>query len=174
MAERPPDLVERFLSAPDSLEALRAVVARAGHRGGSPIDADDLIQDVAVRALIAKDSFRGHTESELLAWLRSIAKRRLIDGLRAARHSPGPLPVALPDRDGRSPDALAEDRDQLARALGTLPPLEAALLKARYGAGLSFAQIGRIIEMSPETVRQVHHRLLLRLRRRTPRSRLDR
>jgi RNA polymerase sigma-70 factor (ECF subfamily) len=48
--------------------------------------------------------------------------------------------------------------------LSLLSPLEAAVLNARYVGGLSFRQIAQIIERSPDSARQMHHRALRLLR----------
>jgi RNA polymerase sigma factor (sigma-70 family) len=54
--------------------------------------------------------------------------------------------------------------DLVRKLLSLLTPLETAVLRAKYEGGLSFVQIARIIDRSPESVRQMHHRLLQALR----------
>jgi RNA polymerase sigma-70 factor (ECF subfamily) len=75
---------------------------------------------------------------------------------------------ALPDgAPGPEEQTLAAERVQHLRALvGALPADRQHLLALRYGAGLTFEQIGRVVGKSAVAVRVSTHRALMELRRR--------
>jgi RNA polymerase sigma factor (sigma-70 family) len=66
---------------------------------------------------------------------------------------------------------LERERDGELRALiQRLRPEHQHLLALRYGAGLTFEEIGAIFDSAPATVRVRMHRILEDLRRRYPRD----
>jgi len=100
--------------------------------GGRP-EAEDIVQDVFLEAVRSRDSFRG--DAALSTWMCAIARRRLAryyeqerkaavvqSRLRAVGESP-PAPGA---------DDATVGRDELVRALGTLPPAQRQVLVLKY------------------------------------------
>jgi len=126
---------------------------------------EDLFQEVMVRALAAREQFRGNSKGEFLAWLSTIASHVVSDRLRElARHPPlTALHEAIQVGQVSKEDSLTL-RDLMEVLLARLSPFETALLQAHYQAGFSLSQIARILNRSPEAVRQIHHRLVKRLR----------
>ncbi len=130
------------------------------------VEEDDLFQEVMLRALHAAEQFQGSTAEELRGWIRTIARRCQIDRLReiGARPKMQTLEESLQADPGNSGPEPVLQKEELTRVLSSLSSLEQALLRARYEGGLSFQQIGRVLEKSPVAVRQMHHRLLKELR----------
>jgi RNA polymerase sigma-70 factor, ECF subfamily len=81
----------------------------AGHRLGNAEDAEDLLQDLFLKALRQGDRFCAVHNPR--AWLFEVARNTLADRLRMARHS-----VELPD-DLASPQVQTETVDSLSACL---------------------------------------------------------
>jgi RNA polymerase sigma factor (sigma-70 family) len=83
--------------------------------------AEELVQEVFVRAWSNIGSFRG--EASFATWLARVAVHLFLDERRARRRGPDSLDAVdllLANRAGRP--AMTEDRYDLERALGGLPP----------------------------------------------------
>jgi RNA polymerase sigma-70 factor (ECF subfamily) len=99
-------------------------------------------------------------------WLLRTAHRIVLD--RRARRGPCYIDLArvLAASEARGPDALAVAGEQtrgVVEALGHLPHRDRALLVLRHQHGLSLAEIGRVLEMPPGTVKVAMHRARRRL-----------
>jgi RNA polymerase sigma-70 factor (ECF subfamily) len=99
--------------------------------GGHAEAADDITQETFIEAVRSASTFRG--DSSLRTWLCAIAKRRL------SRHYESERKAALV-RSGLAavPDVPVDDggdierRDEVTRALGSLPPLHRQVLVLKY------------------------------------------
>jgi RNA polymerase sigma-70 factor, ECF subfamily len=122
--------------------------------------ADDLVQDVIVRAIERARDFRGDGSVE--GWLKAIARTTFLMAIRSKRESPGC------EIDGEVPSAEDEALDRLSRAeaertvAGSLTQSDRLLVDLYYGLGLTTA---RIAAMTSTTECAVKCRLY-RLRRR--------
>jgi RNA polymerase sigma-70 factor, ECF subfamily len=102
--------------------------------------ADDLVQDAAMNALAAQDSFTPGTNFR--AWMHRILRNRFISGLRKRRE--------IMDIDDAPPASLAvqsghEDRlalQELQRALGELLPVQREALFMVVLQGMSYEEVG--------------------------------
>jgi RNA polymerase sigma factor (sigma-70 family) len=110
-------------------------------------DAEDAAAETFLSALRAYPRLR--PDSDVRAWLVTIAHRKAIDVTRAqARH---PLPVGeLPDRPGRT---TAWDGD-LWDALARLPDKQRAAVAYHYLAGLPYREIAEITGGSTDAARR--------------------
>ena len=137
---------------------------------GSTSEADDVIQDAWLRASRADAS----AVENLASWLTTIVARLAIDRLRArsARredsleaHVPDPI-IASPE--AADPEAEIELADSLGLAmlvvLETLGPAERVAFVLHDVFGLSFDEIGPIVERSPVATRQLASRARRRVR----------
>src|SRR5205085_314708 len=93
------------------------------------LDPSDLVQQTLLRAHEKRDQFRGQTDAELAAWLRTILANTLADALRQLGRQPESqqpsLEAALEESSARleawlvsdqpSPDQQAERNEQLLR-----------------------------------------------------------
>lgn len=67
-----------------------------------PSEVDDVLQQILIKAVRAKDGFRG--SSELRTWLHQIAKNTALDFLKSRQHREQGLNVCLPEsQDGSAP-----------------------------------------------------------------------
>lgn len=107
----------------------KRIFALALHLSGSESDADDIVQDVFLRAYCAFDQFEGR--SELFTWLYRLTINRALDARRTrARRSESSIDEADPrieralEVDARGdPRRAAELRETYARALRALDAL---------------------------------------------------
>lgn len=123
---------------------------------GGDDDAEDLVQDVFVRAFRAIDGFRG--ESAFKSWLYRIAvnvvhthlqRRRIREPLSAARSSDAPL-GEVPDGDDL--EAALLRRQAIERALASLPEQLRVLVVLRDVHGLKYDEIAKIVKRPRGTV----------------------
>jgi RNA polymerase sigma-70 factor (ECF subfamily) len=127
---------------------------------------EDVTSAVFTTALAKLDSFRG--DGSFAGWLFQIARNAVYDKQRQLAHDR--LPEDVPSvGDGPEQRLVDQERADLLRHLvRSLEPEQQHLLALRYGAGLSFAEIGAIVGASEGTVRVRLHRLLHHLRERYP------
>lgn len=130
------------------------------------------MQSAQLEALRDLASFRGSSEGEFRSWLRHILRNNVIDLKRAReRRLPRAGPEAAPveeqcDLDDRSPSSqvsAGELGDKLRSAIGELPPDERMVIEMHYFQGKTYAEIGEFIGRSPEAVRKLWGRALVRL-----------
>lgn len=131
-------------------------------------DAEDLLLEVFTAAL-AHPALADLTEERQIAWLRRVARNKVIDRYRhAALHVELPLEHALDTEDGQlTPEEYAlrqESYERLHRAVQQLAPLQQQLIRLRYGNGLRLIEIAAIFEKSEGTVRKMLARTLHHLR----------
>jgi RNA polymerase sigma-70 factor (ECF subfamily) len=134
---------------------------------GSPVEAEDLTQEVFLRALrsLARFEDRG---LPFTAYLLRIADNLVRDRWRA-----GPTKLTatahVPEAAiaGPGPDSLAVDRerrDVLLAALDGLAPDHRAVLRLRVLEGRTTDEVARLTDRSPPAVRQLQVRALAALR----------
>lgn len=133
----------------------------------------DLIQETLVLANAGLDRFKGSTDREFEAWLRSIFINCMLNHYRAnlaqrrsiAREKI--LPAELggdtdtkeqPDQDPSQIAIAKEERDILQRAVSKLPPIQQDVLRLRHQERKEFGEIGQRIERSAEAARKLWYR----------------
>jgi RNA polymerase sigma-70 factor (ECF subfamily) len=144
-------------------------------------DSSDLVQQTLLRAHERFAQFRGSSEAELLAWLRAILARQLIDLARRAGHpvrddmqsleraleeSSTRLATWLAD-DRPSPGEQAQKREQLlclAEALALLPEDQRRAVELHHLEGCSVVEVGRRMRRSTGAVAGLLHRGIKALR----------
>lgn len=124
-----------------------------------PDDADDCFQETFVSAMRAYPRLR--PESNLRAWVLTIAHRKALDAHRARGRRPVPVErmpepaVAGPAPNGQ-PELWARVRE--------LPQRQRAAILFRFAADLPFAAVGEAIGCSEPAARQNVHEGLKKLR----------
>jgi RNA polymerase sigma-70 factor (ECF subfamily) len=89
---------------------------------------------------------------------------------RASRHpeiSLEMMPQLVPDEQSTDPESIALQREaslRLHQIIERLPILHQQMLRLRYGDGLSFVEIGQLLNKREAAVRKQHARILARLR----------
>lgn len=122
------------------------------------IDPSDIVQEALLKAQRAIGGFRGQTEQQLAAWLRTILANTLANAVRnldrqkdhvgysldaALEQSAAGLEVRLADNEP-SPEDVAAHNEQLlhlSRALAGLPDDQRGVLELKHLQGLTVAEI---------------------------------
>ena len=132
---------------------------------GSPAVAEDLVQEVFVRLLKYRHTFRG---GEFLPWMFRLARNAAADHYGRTRPT-DPLPED--DREPVSPAPLAsetvvqeEEHARLRMALGRLPAEKRELLLLARFELLPYSEIARLLDTSVGAVKVRVHRALKDLR----------
>jgi RNA polymerase sigma-70 factor (ECF subfamily) len=134
-------------------------------RTTAPALADDVAAATWASVVGSLDRFRGDG-TDFRRWLFTIARRRLVDEIRAAGRRP--LHVAEmpePADDGPGPDAAFEAPDWPTWALARIPARQAEVILLRVLGALSVAETADVLGISEANVRVLSHRGLNALRR---------
>jgi len=141
----------------------RLVYSIALRMCGSPEDAEELTQEVFVRAYFALPDFK--PEFRFSSWVARIASNLAIDLLRdrartvSIEPARGQEPIAEPLLAGdasEQPEFAAEERDlrsRLWRAVADLPPEFRDIVLMRHAQELSYREICRCTGLSMGTVK---------------------
>jgi RNA polymerase sigma-70 factor (ECF subfamily) len=131
---------------------------------GNHHDAEDLSQEVFIKAYRHLDGFRG--EAKVSTWLRRIAVNTY---LNTTRKKAVALMSLLGDREDhresvsstRSPDGEAGDRqirDFVVKAMDTLSPRERSAFVLRHMNDLPVKEVAASMDIAPGTVKSLLHR----------------
>jgi RNA polymerase sigma factor (sigma-70 family) len=144
------------------LDAHRDVVWRFLVSSVGPVEAEDCFQETFIAALRAYPRLRA--DSNLRAWVLTIAHRKSLDAHRArARRA---LPIENPAAVDTRPAALTPARDEtLWSAVGELPTRQRSAVVLRYVADLPHRDIAAAIGCSEEAARRSLHEGLSKLRK---------
>jgi len=122
-------------------------------------DADDCFQETFIAALRAYPRLRA--ESNLRAWLFTIANRKALDMHRARNRHAIPM-EQLPEAVG---DPLLNGGEpELWRAVGDLPAKQRAAVLLRFAGDLAYREIGEATGTTEEAARRNVHEGLKKLR----------
>jgi RNA polymerase sigma factor (sigma-70 family) len=144
------------------LDAHRDVVWRFLVSAVGPVDAEDCFQETFIAALRAYPRLRA--DSNLRAWVLTIAHRKSLDAHRA--RSRRATPVEDPAAVDGSPAPSAPERDAtLWSAVDELPARQRAAVVLRYVADLPHREIAAAIGCSEEAARRSLHEGLSKLRK---------
>ena len=154
----------------------RRVYSLALHFCRDRADAEDLSQEVWLRAFRALAGFRG--DSSFYTWLRRIAANAFLNSREATQRRNETRPAHETD-DRRAVsvgvaaagDAAATLDDQLLtgevwRALGELPRQQRLVFLLKHEEGMTYEEIARALDCSPGTAKKAVFRAVTRLRAR--------
>lgn len=136
---------------------------------GNPADAQDMTQEVFLRALKSLDRYQ-QTGAPFHAYLATIARNMVRDRWRLkvpalididAAHEL-PSPSAGPEESALS----SAERERLTRGLATLPPDYQTVIRLRILEGRPTADVARLMNRNAAAVRQLQHRAIVMLRAR--------
>ena len=123
-----------------------------------PADADDAWAETFLAALRAYPTLS--PESNVEAWLVTIAHRKAIDQYRGRRRRPTPV-----ERLPEPPSVLPRERDDdLWAALDALPRTQRAAVAYHHVAGLPYAEVAEILGNSEAAARRAAADGIKRLR----------
>lgn len=163
-------LVENARHDPDAFAALyrryltpiyRYLLVRLGN----PQDAEDITSKVFTEALEGLVHQRYRENGKFVAWLFTIARRRLID-LYRQRPAVSLEEVTLFDSDPDPFDQIqfSDNRTRLKELLSQLDEDKQELMRLRFAGGLSFAEIAALEDRSEAAAKMMIHRTIHWLR----------
>jgi len=127
-----------------------------------PHEAEDCFQETFIAALRGYGKLRHGRH--LRSWLLTIAHRKAIDHHRARGRRPMPAGAAEElDGAGRSlsggqpaggDPAAASGGGEIWRAVSALPPKQRSAVVLRYATDMAYADIGEMLDCSPEAARR--------------------
>jgi RNA polymerase sigma factor (sigma-70 family) len=124
-----------------------------------PDDAEDCLQETLISALRAYPRLRG--DSNVKAWLFTIARNKALDEHRARARRPVPVEEA----SGGSTVAVADAPDEgLWIAVRELPPKQRAAVVLRFVNDMAHGEIARVLGCSEPAARRSLHEGLAKLR----------
>jgi RNA polymerase sigma-70 factor (ECF subfamily) len=144
--------------------------------------ASDLVQQTFLEAHRDFGQFHGTTQAEILGWLRRIllnnlgnvrrryvetGKRQIGRELPLEGNGPGVALTQSLALDSSSPSSRAaanEEAAALDRALNRLPPDYQEVILLRHEQGLSFGEVGELMDRSAEAARKLWTRAICQLR----------
>ena len=130
---------------------------------------EEMLQEVFLRVIRAKDRYQ--RTARFTTWIYTIARNLALDHLKSRRrHRETPLDAAASEEGGRviyfrdvlragegtEPGARAEsseDERRVSEALGKLSPAKREALILRVYAGLSYADVARVVDAPVGTVK---------------------
>ena len=131
-------------------------------------DVEDLTLDVFAAAL-ENPSLPGWSGARQLAWLKGVARNKLMNSYRYVQRHPT---VALDESADDLPDPDEPERillrnetyGQLHQSIQQLSPVQQQLLLLRYGHGLTTSEIAVLLHKSDQSIRQLLSRTVCLLR----------
>jgi RNA polymerase sigma-70 factor, ECF subfamily len=147
----------------------------------SQLDPSDIVQEALLKAHRFLDRFRGETEQQLAAWLRTILTNTLANAVRdhgrrnpeveisldrALDGSSARLEVALANGQ-LSPEQIASQNEELlrlARAIEALPEDQRAVMELKHLQGRSLTEISQQMARTKAAVVGLLHRGMKALR----------
>ncbi len=146
----------------------RYLYSRLGQAG----DAEDLTSQVFLEALESLPRYRH--QGHFLAWLFSIAHHRLLN-FQYRRPAEAGIDVveqqAAPGKDLLAQVMHDEEKQRLLKLIQELAEKEQDLLRLRFVAELTYAEIGELFGRSEDAVKRNIYRLLARLESQLERDR---
>ena len=145
----------------------------ARHLTGRDAVAREVVQDTLTRLLEQPVDKRGEmTGGRLKAWLYTVCRNRCFDVRRKDRRmkpltAPAAARLTAPPQTG--PSQRAEDREthaDLLREVARLPGDQQEALRLKFQGGLSYAEIGDVMDATVPRVGYLIHRGLKALRER--------
>jgi RNA polymerase sigma factor (sigma-70 family) len=135
-------------------DVYRFLVASVGRQ-----EADDCFQETLLSALRAYPRLRAN--SNLRAWVLTIAHRKALDNHRARARRPVPVAEVA---DRAAPAANGLDDAELWDAVRELPAKQRGAVVLRYANDLSHVEIGKVLDCSEEAARRSVHEGIKKLR----------
>lgn len=123
-------------------------IAYAKSITGNKDIAFDLVQDAYVRALENEDIFLNMNEYQIKGWFFTVIKNKNIDFIRKENK------VVLFDNDVPEEEIKSfEEEVVMKNLLESLPEKNKQILRLKFNMNLNSNEIGKILGMSPSTVR---------------------
>jgi RNA polymerase sigma-70 factor (ECF subfamily) len=146
----------------------RSLVAYALHLTGHADAARDVVQETFARLLAAE---RAEVEPRLAQWLFTVARNLAVDRKRKERRMSllDDTPAHVYASRSPAPADAAERSDSLSavlESLATLPPVQQEVVRLKFQGGLSYREIGDVLDLSATNVGFILHTALKAVRAR--------
>ena len=115
----------------------------------NPEMAEDIVQEVYIRAMSNLDTLAGLDRSQRRAWLYKTARNLYVDAVRKSAARQAREEKCLPPEEARDPFAEME----AAQLILMLPQQDRALFSMRYMEGYSAAQLAKLMDVPQSTIR---------------------
>lgn len=125
-------------------------------------DADDLTQECYIRALRNWGVFDG--AGSRLAWLFAIARNTQVDWFRKRMREDRILRSCVDGNIETTFSPAGDDQEAIRRAIDRLGTDQREVIHLRFAAGLSYAEIAKMLNVPVGTIRSRLHRGLETLR----------
>jgi RNA polymerase sigma-70 factor (ECF subfamily) len=149
----------------------KAILTYLDRRISIKEDAEDLLLEVFLAAL-ENQVWTTMTDGNQLAWLRRVARNKLVDHYRHKTRHPvtalQEMHEILDEDENLMPEYLAlrqEAQDILYRKIATLPHLQQEILRLRFAQGLHTKEIALRLNKTDTAIRILLSRTLNQLRR---------
>ena len=138
-------------------------------RVGNPPEAEDLTQEVFLRAMRSLNSFR-FRGPPFAAWLFRIAHNLVVDRIRRSKVGGEAIPLesiaALPTGTNVEEEALRTlDHEELRRSLEKITDLQRQVILLRFMGGLSLAETAAVMKRNENAIKALQHSGIQALRR---------
>jgi RNA polymerase sigma factor (sigma-70 family) len=132
-------------------------------------DAEDTAQEVFIQVYKSYDSFLG--KSEVTTWIYRIAVNKCLEELRKTKRTlnAASLDISIVEKADTTfyhPGEMLENKEKAAilfRAIEQLPEKQQTAFTLNKVEGLSYGEIGKIMDKSTPSVESLLHRAKLRL-----------
>ena len=149
------------------------VVLQIGPHVRTDLDATDVMQEVALRALRVAPRLTFENDSATMGWLRMVTRRVAAEQARRSSLRPSgellrpmvELHITEPKEDPAGKVELIEEIARALAALGRLTLTDRTLLRERFLDGKSNDHLAKQLACKPVALRVRLHRALDRLRR---------
>jgi len=161
----------------------RIMRLRMGNELRSKLESMDLVHDAFISALRGLDNFTYKNEGDFLRWVSQIAENRIRDNLdkfhadkrdirkeiplsNNRRNDQETVSIDLSPRDTTTPSMImskSEDLNKLEDAIDRLKPEYKEVIKLSKIEGLSYEEIARRTERTPDAVRMLLSRAMAAL-----------
>ncbi|MDV2989803.1 MAG: sigma-70 family RNA polymerase sigma factor [Dehalogenimonas sp.] len=136
---------------------------------GNRTEAEDLTQQVFVKALSSIHSYKVMSNIPFSAWLYRIAHNQIVDSLRKRSRRPTveldeTMPLAADDDPAAETELKMESRELIA-ATQKLTPSQREVIALRFGAELPIAEVARLTGRTEGAVKAMQHAAIAALRR---------
>ncbi|MDX1663327.1 MAG: sigma-70 family RNA polymerase sigma factor [Candidatus Promineifilaceae bacterium] len=136
-------------------------------RVGNQLTAEDLTEEVFVRAWEALPDYQLPENGSISPWLYRIAHNLVVDEYRHRSRYDAVEPLLQVEPGPPSVEeqaGLLRSTERLAEAVSRLEPLEQNVIILRFVEGLSHREVGAIVDRSEGACRVIQHRALAALR----------
>jgi RNA polymerase sigma-70 factor (ECF subfamily) len=140
----------------EELPRIRAFVAKLARGAGLANEIDDMVQEVAARALRYRRAF--DVERELSPWLHKAALRVFLDHRERSRREVASVHEVQPVDASTPCEARLDDREEIERLLAKLSAVERDVLTRFHARGESVREIAERLRLPEGTVKSHLHR----------------